>query len=52
VKRAFNVRAFPTLVLLDRSGQVLWTGSGADAKTIGEIRARIAAYGRKDLARR
>jgi thiol-disulfide isomerase/thioredoxin len=52
VQRAFNVRAFPTLVLLDRSGQVLWSGSGADAKTVGEVRARIASHGRKDMARR
>jgi thiol-disulfide isomerase/thioredoxin len=40
VMRRFNVEAFPTLVLLDAAGEVLWHGHPKDAADLEQVIAR------------
>ncbi|MFN4257849.1 MAG: redoxin family protein [Gemmataceae bacterium] len=37
VKKQFEVQAFPTLVLLDESGRILWRCEGADQRQLQEL---------------
>ena len=43
LQSALHVQEFPTLVLLDRRGQVLWRSSGSDDKTLTRLDRVLAA---------
>jgi thiol-disulfide isomerase/thioredoxin len=40
-RRLFEVRAFPTMVLLDRQGNVLWRGVGASRENLEQLEATV-----------
>jgi len=44
LRSAFNVSGFPTFVLIDRSGRVLFTGQGASEDTLGRLDQAIGSY--------
>jgi thiol-disulfide isomerase/thioredoxin len=41
VRRQFGVRAWPTLVLLDENGRIIWRGEGFDAQHMRELEGVI-----------
>ena len=41
VKTQFGVNAFPTLVLLDDAGHILWRSEGLDDRRAGELQVLI-----------
>jgi len=43
LQEALNVQAYPTLILLDRSGRILWRGTGAEGVTLSTLERVIAA---------
>ena len=49
---ALNVREFPTLVLLDRHGRVLWRDSGVGPAGIAKLERVVAANARGETVRR
>ncbi len=42
LRSTFGVRSFPTLILLDRNGRLLYRGTSADDRTIDELTRAIA----------
>ena len=52
VQEALQVQAFPTLILLDRNGRILWRDQGATPVTLNRLKAFIAAAPRADTVRR
>jgi len=44
LRSAFNVSSFPTFVLIDRSGRVLFTGQGANEETLVRLDQAIGSY--------
>lgn len=49
---ALKVQAYPTLVLLDRHGRVLWRDSGASPSTLARLDRVVAANARAGTVRR
>ncbi|HVJ80296.1 MAG TPA: thiol-disulfide isomerase, partial [Planctomycetia bacterium] len=45
LRSAFGVSSYPTLVLLDRSGRVLFRGVGADRATLARLEAVLKSAG-------
>jgi thiol-disulfide isomerase/thioredoxin len=45
---ALNVQAYPTLILLDRSGKILWRDSGSGEQTLSRLDRVIATAARTD----
>ncbi len=41
VRQQFDVRAFPTLVLVDETGRILWRGQGLDPQKLNELEMLI-----------
>jgi thiol-disulfide isomerase/thioredoxin len=52
LRAAMQVQAFPTLVLVDRGGQVLWRDQGATPANVGRLRRVIDARLNAGLAAR
>jgi thiol-disulfide isomerase/thioredoxin len=52
VQAAFGVRAFPTMVLLDRHGRVLWRDTGATSLTLGRLDRVLASRLDPEVVRR
>jgi thiol-disulfide isomerase/thioredoxin len=44
LRSAFSVSSFPTFVLIDRSGRVLFSGQGASEETLGRLDQAIGNY--------
>ena len=52
VQEALHIQAFPTLILVDRQGHVLWRDQGATPATLGRLNNVIAAATKSDDTRR
>jgi thiol-disulfide isomerase/thioredoxin len=52
LQEAFNVQAFPTMVLVDRDGRVLWRDTGATPSTLDRLDRVIASATKGDVVRR
>jgi thiol-disulfide isomerase/thioredoxin len=52
VQEALHVQAFPTLILVDRQGRILWRDQGATPATLGRLDHFIAAAIKTDDTRR
>jgi thiol-disulfide isomerase/thioredoxin len=44
LRSAFGVTNFPTFVLIDRNGRVLFRGTGGNAETLGKLDRAIGSY--------
>jgi thiol-disulfide isomerase/thioredoxin len=49
---AFHVQAFPTMVLVDRAGRVVWQGTGATPSTLDRLDTALASAAKPDSVRR
>ena len=49
---ALKIREFPTLVLLDRQGRILWRSSGGGPEGIAKLERVVAANARNETIRR
>ena len=52
VQQAFHVQAFPTLILVDRQGRVLWRDQGATPVTLRRLNDFVASASSSDTVRR
>lgn len=52
LQAAFEVNAYPTMVLLDRQGRVLWRGEGAGPRELARLDRAIAGNALMSLVRR
>ncbi len=52
VQEALHIQAFPTLILLDRQGHILWRDQGATNATLSRLDHFIAAATNPDTTRR
>jgi thiol-disulfide isomerase/thioredoxin len=52
LQTALKVQTFPTMVLIDRQGNILWTGSGSATRTLAKLDRAIASNASADVARR
>ena len=52
LQAAFHVQAYPTMILLDRQGRVLWRDQGSSAGTLARLDRVIDAQARAAVARR
>jgi hypothetical protein len=44
VRKAFEVRVYPTMVLLDREGRVLWKDQGITPASLGRLDRVLASH--------
>jgi thiol-disulfide isomerase/thioredoxin len=44
VQNALQIEAFPTLILVDRNGRILWRDKGANSNTLARLDQAIAAH--------
>jgi hypothetical protein len=47
-----HIQAFPTLILVDRQGRILWRDQGATPATLARLDQFIAAAAKPDVVRR
>src|SRR5262249_27624183 len=52
LQEALHIQAFPTLVLVDRQGRIVWRDQGATPITLGRLDRFLAAATRPDGVRR
>ena len=52
LQQALHVQAYPTMILVDRSGQILWRGTGAEGVTLSKLDKIIAVRTDQDAVRR
>jgi len=52
VQKAMQVRYYPTMILLDRKGQVVWSASGATAANFQRLDRALASMNSGETARR
>ncbi|GAC1474930.1 MAG: hypothetical protein NVSMB9_26270 [Isosphaeraceae bacterium] len=52
LQEALHIQAFPTMVLVDRQGRVLWRDQGATSSTLARLDRFLATVPQADLARR
>ena len=52
LQEALHIGAYPTMILLDRNGQILWRGTGASAPTLARLDRVIAARADTGIVRR
>jgi thiol-disulfide isomerase/thioredoxin len=52
LQAALHVQAYPTMVLVDRHGRILWRDQGATPTTLARLDRVVAAATRPDVARR
>ena len=52
LQEALHIDAYPTMILVDRSGRILWRGSGAEEVTLGRLDRVIAARADTAVLRR
>jgi thiol-disulfide isomerase/thioredoxin len=52
VQTAFHVQAYPTMILLDRNGRILWREQGATAMSLARLDRVIASTVKSDVVRR
>lgn len=52
LQTALKVQAYPTLILLDRTGRVLWRDTGASSDTLSRLDRVLASATRVDTVRR
>jgi len=52
LQAAFHVQAYPTMILLDRQGRILWRDQGSSAGTLARLDRVIDAQARAAVARR
>lgn len=52
LQEALHVQAYPTMVLVDRTGRILWRGTGAETTTLARLDRVIAARADSGVVRR
>jgi thiol-disulfide isomerase/thioredoxin len=52
VQEALHIQAFPTMILVDRQGHILWRDQGATPATLGRLNHVIASATKTDAVRR
>jgi thiol-disulfide isomerase/thioredoxin len=52
VQEALHIQAFPTLILVDRQGRILWRDQGATPATLAKLDHFIASATKSDDTRR
>jgi thiol-disulfide isomerase/thioredoxin len=52
LQQALHVQAYPTMVLLDRTGRILWRGTGAEGVTLSRLDRVIASRADTDVVKR
>jgi thiol-disulfide isomerase/thioredoxin len=52
LQAALHVQAYPTMILVDRQGRILWRDQGSTPTTLARLDRVVAAATRPDIARR
>ena len=52
LQEALHIQAFPTMILVDRTGKILWRGTGAETSTMIKLDRVIAARADSGIVRR
>ncbi len=52
LQQALQIQAFPTMILLDRQGQVVWREQGATQVTLARLDRFLASATQPDAPRR